>query len=253
VFALVSFVLASVLGTLWAWIVWIVLGGIAGAIADQVVQGNKLGILGNIIVGIVGGLLGGFILGLFGVDVNGIFWTFVAVVGAIVLLLIVHVVTGGAASAACLAEAGSLSIRSVTIRPSTCSVSSVRQKVSRRSRSPSGRTPSAVSPASLDPLFAGWPLPFSIPRLLRAAVTKLSSCCLSCRSGQPACLAHVPRKMAEQRRHSTAHLHPLEALGVERLCFRNALGRRRVAERRRATPQARRRAGGPRSDACIRR
>ena len=95
-FALVSFVLASVLGTLWAWIVWIVIGGIAGAIADQVVQGNKLGILGNIIVGIVGGLLGGFILGLFGVDVNGIFWTFVtAVVGAIVLLLIVHVVTGG--------------------------------------------------------------------------------------------------------------------------------------------------------------
>jgi uncharacterized membrane protein YeaQ/YmgE (transglycosylase-associated protein family) len=41
-------------------------------------------------------LLGGFVLGLFGVDVNGIFWTFVtAVVGAIVLLLIVHVVTGG--------------------------------------------------------------------------------------------------------------------------------------------------------------
>ena len=95
-FALVSFVLASVLGTLWAWIVWIVIGGIAGAIADQVVQGNKLGILGNIIVGIVGGLLGGFILGLFGISVNGIFWTFVtAVIGVIVLLLIVHVVTGG--------------------------------------------------------------------------------------------------------------------------------------------------------------
>jgi len=92
----VSFVLASVLGTLWAWLVWIVIGGIAGAIADQVVQGNKLGILGNIIVGILGGLLGGFILGLFGIDVSGIFWTFVtAVIGAIVLLLIVHVVTGG--------------------------------------------------------------------------------------------------------------------------------------------------------------
>jgi len=95
-FALASLVLASVLGTLWAWFVWIVIGGIAGAIADQVVQGNKLGILGNIIVGIVGGLLGGFILGLFGIDVNGIFWTFVtAVAGAILLLLIVHAVTGG--------------------------------------------------------------------------------------------------------------------------------------------------------------
>src|SRR5260370_31165506 len=88
-FALVSLVLASVRGTLWAWIVWIVLGGIAGAIADQVVQGNKLGILGNIIVGILGGLLGGVILGLFGVGVNRIYWVFMMdVIGAIVLLFI---------------------------------------------------------------------------------------------------------------------------------------------------------------------
>jgi uncharacterized membrane protein YeaQ/YmgE (transglycosylase-associated protein family) len=33
---------------------------------------------------------------MFGVDVNGIIWTFVtALAGAIILLLIVHVVTGG--------------------------------------------------------------------------------------------------------------------------------------------------------------
>jgi len=97
VVASVPFVVgASVLGTLWAWIVWIVIGGIAGAIADQLIQGNKLGIVGNVVVGIIGGLLGGFILGLFGIGVNGIFWTFVtALVGAIVLLLIVRVVTQG--------------------------------------------------------------------------------------------------------------------------------------------------------------
>ena len=29
-----AFVMASVLGTLWAWIVWIVVGGLAGALAD---------------------------------------------------------------------------------------------------------------------------------------------------------------------------------------------------------------------------
>ena len=29
-----SIVMASVLGTIWGWIVWIVIGGIAGAIAD---------------------------------------------------------------------------------------------------------------------------------------------------------------------------------------------------------------------------
>jgi uncharacterized membrane protein YeaQ/YmgE (transglycosylase-associated protein family) len=94
--ATVSIVMASVLGVIWGWIVWIVIGGIAGAIADQLVQGNRLGCLGNIIVGILGGLLGGFILGLFGVDINGIIWTFVtALAGAIVLLLIVHLITGG--------------------------------------------------------------------------------------------------------------------------------------------------------------
>jgi uncharacterized membrane protein YeaQ/YmgE (transglycosylase-associated protein family) len=94
--ATVSIVMASVLGIIWSWIVWIVIGGIAGAIADQLVQGNRLGCLGNVIVGILGGLLGGFILGLFGIDVNGIIWTFVtALAGAIVLLLIVHLVTGG--------------------------------------------------------------------------------------------------------------------------------------------------------------
>lgn len=93
---LATVVLASVLGTLWGWIVWIVIGGIAGAIADQLVQGNRLGCLGNVIVGIIGGLLGGFILALFNISVSGIFWTFVtALVGAIVLLIIVHVVTGG--------------------------------------------------------------------------------------------------------------------------------------------------------------
>ncbi len=48
-------IMASVLGTLWAWIVWIIVGGFAGALADRLVQGDKLGILGNIVIGIVGG------------------------------------------------------------------------------------------------------------------------------------------------------------------------------------------------------
>jgi uncharacterized membrane protein YeaQ/YmgE (transglycosylase-associated protein family) len=94
--AVSSLVMASILGTVWAWIVWIIIGGIAGAIADQVVQGNQLGIIGNIVVGIIGGLLGGFILGLFGIDVSGWFFTFLtALGGAIVLLLIIHAITRG--------------------------------------------------------------------------------------------------------------------------------------------------------------
>ncbi len=89
-------VVAGVLGVFWSWIVWIVIGGIAGALADRLVQGDKLGILGNIIVGIIGGLIGGFLLGLFGVNVSGIFWTFLtAFVGAVLLLLIVRFFTHG--------------------------------------------------------------------------------------------------------------------------------------------------------------
>jgi uncharacterized membrane protein YeaQ/YmgE (transglycosylase-associated protein family) len=91
-----SFVIASVLGALWAWMVWIVVGGLAGALADRLIQGDKLGIVGNIVVGIVGGVIGGAILGLFGVDGGGIIWTFVtAFLGAALLLWLINAITGG--------------------------------------------------------------------------------------------------------------------------------------------------------------
>jgi len=91
-----ALVMASVFGTLWAWIVWIVVGGLAGALADRLIQGDKLGILGNIIVGIVGGLIGGAILGLFGIGGNGILWTFLtAFLGAVLLLWLINAITGG--------------------------------------------------------------------------------------------------------------------------------------------------------------
>lgn len=91
-----AFVLASVFGTLWTWLVWIVIGGLAGALADRWIQKDRLGIIGNIVVGILGGLLGGVILGLFGIAGQGIIWTFVtALLGAIILLWIAKAVTGG--------------------------------------------------------------------------------------------------------------------------------------------------------------
>jgi len=97
----VALVMASVLGTIWAWIVWIVIGGIAGAIADRVVQGNRLGIVGNIIVGLLGGLIGGIIMGIFGIGGTGLIWTFiVSLIGAFILLWIVNAVAGGVGGAA---------------------------------------------------------------------------------------------------------------------------------------------------------
>lgn len=82
----------------WAWIVWIVVGGIAGWLASLLIEGTGLGILWDVVVGIVGGLIGGFILGAFGLSGGGIWWTFLtAFVGAVILLFIVKLVTGGRA------------------------------------------------------------------------------------------------------------------------------------------------------------
>ncbi|MBF6589138.1 MAG: GlsB/YeaQ/YmgE family stress response membrane protein [Ktedonobacterales bacterium] len=91
-----SLALASVSGTVWGWIVWIVIGGVAGWLASVLIKGSGLGLLGDILVGIIGGFVGGIILGILGGGGTGIFWTFVtALAGAIVLLLIVRLVAGG--------------------------------------------------------------------------------------------------------------------------------------------------------------
>ena len=92
----VALVMASVLGTLWAWMVWIVVGGLAGTLADRLIQGDKLGILGNIVIGIIGGLVGGALLGLFGLGGDGIIWTFLtAFLGAVLLLVLINAMTNG--------------------------------------------------------------------------------------------------------------------------------------------------------------
>lgn len=84
----------------WTWIVWIVVGGIAGWLASLVVEGTGLGLLGDIVVGVVGAVIGGWLLSLVGLTGAGIVWTFItAFVGAVILLFIVKLITGGRARA----------------------------------------------------------------------------------------------------------------------------------------------------------
>lgn len=75
---------------------WIILGGIAGWLASLIVGTNRRqGCLMDIVVGIVGALLGGFLFSLIGgKGVTGFnLWSLlVAVIGAIVLLAIVHAI-----------------------------------------------------------------------------------------------------------------------------------------------------------------
>lgn len=77
-------------------ILWfLIIGGIAGWIAGEIVRGNGFGIVGNIVVGIVGAVVGGFLFSLLGIDAYGLVGSLVmAVIGAVVLLFIINAVRG---------------------------------------------------------------------------------------------------------------------------------------------------------------
>ena len=75
---------------------WLVVGAIAGWIAEKV-MGRDDGLLTNIVIGIVGAIIGGFIATrIFGAAASGgwIYSILIAVVGALVLLFIVGLVRG---------------------------------------------------------------------------------------------------------------------------------------------------------------
>ena len=74
---------------------WIVLGLIAGFIGSKIVNKSGEGIVMDIVLGIVGALLGGWLFERFGqAGVTGLnlYSLLVAVVGAVVLLVVNHMV-----------------------------------------------------------------------------------------------------------------------------------------------------------------
>ena len=76
---------------------WIVLGLIAGFIASKIVNKEGQGLIIDIVLGVVGAVIGGFLFNQFGAaGVTGfnIYSMFVAVVGAVVLLVAYHLITG---------------------------------------------------------------------------------------------------------------------------------------------------------------
>ena len=76
------------------WLWYLLIGLVAGWLANLIVRGSGAGLLLNIIIGIIGGFLGGWLVGLMGWIPTGTFGTLIAsVVGAIVLLLIVSLFT----------------------------------------------------------------------------------------------------------------------------------------------------------------
>lgn len=75
-------------------IVWLIVGGIAGWLAGLVVRGYGFGIIGNIIVGIVGAFIAGWLLPRLGIAIGGgtLGEIINAVIGAIILLLIIGLI-----------------------------------------------------------------------------------------------------------------------------------------------------------------
>jgi uncharacterized membrane protein YeaQ/YmgE (transglycosylase-associated protein family) len=78
-------------------VAWILLGLVAGFIASKIVNHSGEGVFIDIVLGVVGAVVGGFAFSLVGTSgVNGLnIWSlFVATMGAIMLLVIKHAVTG---------------------------------------------------------------------------------------------------------------------------------------------------------------
>jgi uncharacterized membrane protein YeaQ/YmgE (transglycosylase-associated protein family) len=78
-------------------IAWIVLGAIAGFVANMIAGGGE-GVIGTVLLGIVGAVVGGYIAGslLHVADITGLNLSsiLVAIFGAVVVLVVWHAVAG---------------------------------------------------------------------------------------------------------------------------------------------------------------
>ena len=76
---------------------WIILGLIAGFIGSKIVNKSGEGLVLDIVLGIVGAIVGGYLFSLLGAaPVTGfnLYSMFVAIVGAILVLVVYHAIFG---------------------------------------------------------------------------------------------------------------------------------------------------------------
>jgi uncharacterized membrane protein YeaQ/YmgE (transglycosylase-associated protein family) len=78
-----------------SFLVWIVLGLVAGFIGSKLVNKSGEGLIRDILLGVVGAIVGGYLFNLFGASgVTGLnlYSVLVAVVGAVVFLVVYHAI-----------------------------------------------------------------------------------------------------------------------------------------------------------------
>ena len=74
-------------------ILFLIIGAVAGWLAGKIMKGRGFGVLGNIVVGIVGSFLGGMLFGALGLKAFGLIGSLItATVGAVVLLYLISLV-----------------------------------------------------------------------------------------------------------------------------------------------------------------
>jgi len=76
-----------------SFIMFLIIGALAGWLAGNIMKGRGFGVLGNIVVGIVGSVLGGMLFGALGLTAFGFIGSLVtATVGAVVLLYLISLI-----------------------------------------------------------------------------------------------------------------------------------------------------------------
>ena len=76
---------------------WIVLGLIAGFISSKIVNHTGEGVIMDIVLGVVGALVGGWLFthfGAMGITGFNVYSMLVAVVGAVIVLFLAHMIRG---------------------------------------------------------------------------------------------------------------------------------------------------------------
>ncbi|HXN92164.1 MAG TPA: GlsB/YeaQ/YmgE family stress response membrane protein [Candidatus Sulfotelmatobacter sp.] len=81
-------------------LIWCLVGLVAGFLASRVALGHGLGLFGDVIAGILGAFLGGFLAAVFHIKVEVFGFPIiskmvVAFAGAVILLMVVRVFSGG--------------------------------------------------------------------------------------------------------------------------------------------------------------
>jgi len=73
---------------------FLLIGGVAGWLAGQVMKGGGFGLIGNIVIGVLGGVLGGYVFGLLEITPKGELMgpLITAFVGAVVLVFAVGLI-----------------------------------------------------------------------------------------------------------------------------------------------------------------